>query len=41
VTFRVRAEVGSKVFLAGCFNNWILPQSRWKTRRVRANSPAP
>lgn len=22
VTFRVRAEVGSKVFLAGCFNNW-------------------
>jgi 1,4-alpha-glucan branching enzyme len=22
VTFSVRAEVGSKVFLAGCFNNW-------------------
>lgn len=22
VTFTVRAEVGSKVFLAGCFNNW-------------------
>ena len=22
VTFRVRAEVGSKVFLAGSFNNW-------------------
>lgn len=22
VTFRVRAEVGSKVFLAGCFNGW-------------------
>jgi 1,4-alpha-glucan branching enzyme len=22
VTFRVRAEIGSKVFLAGCFNNW-------------------
>lgn len=22
VTFRVRAEVGSKVYLAGCFNDW-------------------
>ena len=22
VTFSVRAEAGSKVFLAGCFNNW-------------------
>ena len=22
VTFSVRAEVGSKVFLAGCFNDW-------------------
>ena len=22
ITFSVRAEVGSKVFLAGCFNNW-------------------
>jgi len=22
VTFSIRAEVGSKVYLAGCFNNW-------------------
>ena len=22
VTFRVRAEIGSKVYLAGCFNDW-------------------
>jgi len=22
ITFSVRAEAGSKVFLAGCFNNW-------------------